>query len=197
LPSSSICIAFTNPIFAMSLLAQQVIQELQQLTHELIEAAQELFEQDEERLNQRQSPQAWSAIECIAHLNLYSLYYLPEIQSVIEKSPYPAQETFHTGWLGNYFAQMMKPQPKMSKMKTMKNKNPLGSQLNKGVILQFIEDQKQMLQLLKKAQSVCLTQNKTGISITPIIRFRLGDTFRFVIYHNHRHIVQAQRAAAH
>jgi hypothetical protein len=47
--------------------------------------------------------------------------------------------------------------------------------------------------LLDKAKNVSLGKTKTGISISKLIKLKLGDTFRFVIYHNIRHIEQAKR----
>jgi hypothetical protein len=49
-----------------------------------------------------------------------------------------------------------------------------------------------MLKLLETASTKNLTKIKTAITL-PLLKFRLGDTFRFVIYHNERHIVQAQK----
>ncbi|WP_317044615.1 DinB family protein [Chryseobacterium geocarposphaerae] len=56
-----------------------------------------------------------------------------------------------------------------------------------------MKQQEQMLDLLKNAQNVDLNKTKTGISISSLIRLKLGDTFRFVIYHNQRHVQQAKR----
>ncbi len=78
-------------------------------------------------------------------------------------------------------------------MKTLKAMNPIHSQLNKEVVEEFIRQQKQLLELLEKAGNVDLQKIKTGISISKLIRLKLGDTFRFVIYHNERHVVQAQK----
>ena len=33
---------------------------------------------------------------------------------------------------------------------------------------------------------------KIPISIAPFVKIKLGDTLRFIVYHNERHIVQAQ-----
>lgn len=44
------------------------------------------------------------------------------------------------------------------------------------------------------AQQVSLNKTKTGISISTWIKLKLGDTFKVVIYHNKRHIVQALKA---
>jgi uncharacterized damage-inducible protein DinB len=45
--------------------------------------------------------------------------------------------------------------------------------------------------LLQSAREVDLNRTKTAISITKLITLKLGDTFRFVITHNERHMAQA------
>lgn len=51
-----------------------------------------------------------------------------------------------------------------------------------------------MLEILKNATSVNLNKTKTGISIAPWIKIKLGDTLRVVILHNQRHMEQALNA---
>ena len=50
-----------------------------------------------------------------------------------------------------------------------------------------------MLQLLSLAHDKNLNNIRIPISINKWIKIKLGDTFRFVIYHNERHIQQAKR----
>lgn len=78
-------------------------------------------------------------------------------------------------------------------MKTFQNMNPLNSKLDKKVIDEFINQQESLLRLLEESRKVSLNKTRTAISISKLIKLKLGDTFRFVIYHNQRHMVQAQR----
>ncbi len=50
-----------------------------------------------------------------------------------------------------------------------------------------------LLDVLDMSKKVNLTKTKTGISISKWLKLRLGDTFRVVIYHNQRHILQAKK----
>lgn len=145
-------------------------------------------------LNHRPAPGSWSALECVAHLNFYGDFYIPEIENQIASSPYPPDEIFKSGFLGNYFAQSMLPKEGFKKMKTLKSTNPLGKKLEKEVIDKFITHQQKLLELLKKAKDVSLSRTKTGISISKILKLRLGDTLRVVVYHDQRHLLQAKRA---
>jgi hypothetical protein len=56
----------------------------------------------------------------------------------------------------------------------------------------YIQSIRQMLILLDAAENLDLTKVKTKITL-PILKFRLGDTFRFVIYYINRHLVQAKK----
>ena len=170
-----------------------LIDDLVHRTQQSLNAAIQLAELPLKVLNQRPQPGAWNALECIEHLNLYGDYYLPEIESRISGSRFPADENFRSGLIGNYFAKMMLPS-KGAKMKTFKDKDPIGKVLDNSVLDRFLHQQKQLLDLLEKARNVSLGKTKTGISISPWITLKLGDTFRVVIYHNQRHMEQAGKA---
>ncbi|WP_370408300.1 hypothetical protein [Tenacibaculum dicentrarchi] len=119
-------------------------------------------------------------------------FYNNEIRKRIEKSKYQKSTVFKSGYLGNKFALDMLPKEGMKTMNTFKSKNPIYSKLDKKVVLvRFITLQKELLNLLELANNIDLTKTKTAITL-PILKFRLGDTFRFVINHNQRHIIQAK-----
>jgi len=149
------------------------------------------------QLNAKETTEKWSILECLEHVNLYGDFYLKEIETrILSATPAKNATVFKSGIFGNYFANSMKPKADgtiPNKMKTFKDKNPSNSNLPITIIDRFIKQQRQMLTLLEQAKQVDLKKVKTGTTL-PIIKFRLGDTFRFVIYHINRHIVQAQKA---
>lgn len=146
-----------------------------------------------EQLNYRKKRDSWSILECIEHLNLYGDFYLPEIEKQIKKSRHKTSEEFKSGFLGDYFAKSMLPKENLNKMKTFKDKNPIGSSLHLDTLNRFLSQQNQLIKLLEQAKKVNLNKTKTAISITKLIKLKLGDTFRIVIYHNQRHILQAEK----
>ena len=148
----------------------------------------------EEELNHKENIEKWSILECIEHLNLYGKFYNPEIRKRIETSNSKPSKIFKSGLIGNYFVNTMRPKKKLNKMKTFKDKNPLGSKLDAEVIDRFIAQQKDFLDLIEMSKNINLTQTKTSISISKLIKLRLGDTFRFIIAHNERHLIQAENA---
>lgn len=188
----------------MKVQTEVLITDLMNRTKQLILEAEALKEKSEEQLNYKQHPQSWSVLECLEHLNLYGRFYLPEIEQRMTTFPlrrgtegedvkHCFDPVFKSGWLGNYFANSMLPKQKLNKMKTFKNMNPLNSKLDKKVIDEFISQQEQILRLLEESRKISLNKTRTAISISKLIKLKLGDTFRFVIYHNQRHMVQAQR----
>ena len=178
----------------MTITSETLIQDLVERTLTNINQAKKFSSLSAEKLNWRAKQDSWSILECFEHLNLYGDFYIPEIRKSIEGSKTQPTENFKSGLLGNYFAKMMLPSEKLNKMKTFKDKNPIGSTLDKSTIERFILQQEQILNLLDKARQVDLNTTKTTTSISKFIKLKLGDTFRVVIYHNERHLAQANRA---
>jgi hypothetical protein len=172
-----------------------LINDLKTRTEEILLEATQFNSLSKEDLNHRNAPDSWSILECLEHLNRYGDFYLPEINRRIKGAQLSKNEVFNSGWLGNYFAMSMLPgeNGKLNKMKTFKSMNPVHTRLDVDVITRFLDQQKQLLELLTKAQSVDLNKVKTSISISRWIKLRLGDTLRVVIYHNQRHMKQASK----
>ncbi len=182
----------------MKIQTEALLVDLTNRTKQLIQEAELFKEKSEEVLNYKKDPASWSALECLEHLNLYGRFYLPEIKKRIQEGKGKSDPVFNSGWLGNYFANSMLPKDLstgsgLKKMKTFKNMNPINSQLDKQVIDEFLNQQKELLQLLEESRRISLNKTRTAISISKLIKLKLGDTFRFVIYHNQRHMAQALR----
>ncbi|MFL9832535.1 DinB family protein [Chryseobacterium terrae] len=177
----------------MKIPSRKLLSDLKIKTEQNLKFAEILLNKTDERLNFRPSEERWSILECFEHLNRYGNFYIPEISKRIENSDTKSTEIFSSGILGNYFANSMLPKEKLNKMKTFKSMNPIHSKLNKDVLNEFIAQQKQIIHLLNEAENCNLNKVKTSISISNLIKLKLGDTFRFVIYHNLRHIEQAKR----
>jgi hypothetical protein len=61
----------------------------------------------------------------------------------------------------------------------------------------FTDGQQLLLQIIKEASNVNLRRVRIPISISKIIRLRLGDALLFVVYHNERHVQQALNVINH
>lgn len=177
----------------MKIKAEKLIDDLTELTRQNSDAAEKLNQQIIEQLKWKSSKDEWSALECIEHLNLYGEFYLDEIEQSINQSKFPPEENFKSGLFGNYFAKSMLPKENLTKMNTFKDKNPIDNPLKKSTLDHFVKQQQQILSLLDQSKDVSLNKTKVPISISKWIKLRLGDIFRVVIYHNKRHLVQAEK----
>lgn len=175
-----------------------LVEELVQITDACTSSARRFREIPENILNYKEDVEKWSVLECIEHLNRYADYYLPEIAKAVERAKARGgKRVFKSGIIGNYFAILMKVKNgRMVKMKTPADKNPSGSVLTVAVIDKFLEQQETLKGLLFQASDADLTGVKVPISIAKFLKIRLGDTFRFFIYHIERHIFQAENALA-
>ncbi len=173
-----------------------LIEELLAIVENASNQIKQLKELPIGKLNFKKDATSWSVLECLEHLNLYGDFYLPEIQKqILASKKTDPSGIFKSGIIGNYFANLMKVQNgKAKKMKSPKDKNPAGSALTITTIDRFLKQQELLKSLLMQAKNVDLTKNKTSISISKMIKLRLGDTFRFFVYHIERHVVQAGRS---
>lgn len=60
------------------ILVQQLIEQLRKI----IDQVEKLKRENIQDLSWKSNPTAWSILECLAHLNLYGDFYLPEIESI-------------------------------------------------------------------------------------------------------------------
>jgi len=180
---------------------QQYLENLQEQTERHLQKAVSKWQMlSPEQLSFRPASDAWSAAQCLEHLNIYGRHYLPAIEKAIHQGKAngkkPAQD-FNTGWLGAYFTQLMQPQQGgvlKSKMKAPKNAVPAAQPDPQRMLAEFIDQQEKMLALLRDAATVHLNDLRVPISLSPWIRLKLGDTFGFVIAHTERHVLQAERS---
>ncbi|MGM9508421.1 DinB family protein [Larkinella sp. GY13] len=153
-------------------------------------------------LNRQPAPDRWSIAQCLEHLNSYGHYYLPQLEAAVLKGETEsiwAASTFRSGWLGNYFANSMQPRADGSiglKMKAVKEHTPVSNLNASAVLAVFLEQQHALLELLERAKLVNIQKLRIPISIARFIRLSVGDTFRFLIAHEQRHVLQARRVAS-
>jgi hypothetical protein len=182
-----------------------LLDSLQRQIDELLQTANDHFVNASADVLLRQpAPGKWSPAQCLDHLNAYARFYVPAIETAIRTrltgslAPAPSP-VFKSGWLGNYFTNTMKPkedgQPGM-KMQAPKAYRP-AADLDAGkTVREFIAWQQQIKALLNSAKEVNLQKIKIGTTLGSWLKFSLGDTFRFVIAHEQRHMAQALRAKA-
>jgi hypothetical protein len=171
------------------------LQQLQAAVHNLQATIErELAPLDDFELNFKPSPERWSVLECLEHLNRYSRYYNLAIAGAVQQVPARVEhELVRYSWLGRKSIGMM--QPSNSKQyKTVKHMNPTGSTLGREVITEFQAHQTQLLQLLTSAQSTNLNKKAVPVEFFRLLKLGIGEVLEFVVRHEERHVQQAVRA---
>jgi uncharacterized damage-inducible protein DinB len=147
-----------------------------------------------EDLTKNPAPGAWSALQCLEHLNLYAAFYLPEIEKALANAG-TNQPEFKSGPVGNLLVNMVIPKENGKKMKTFAAMEPK-STAGQEVLTVFMANQQKLIAFLQRAMQANLNQKGVAVTFTSFIKLRLGDALRFMAYHHHRHVLQAQRALA-
>ncbi len=182
-----------------------LLQALRLQIDDLLKTANEQFvTAPKEVLLRQPAEDKWSVAQCLDHLNAYSRFYVPAMEQAIQSRltgslPPAPSAAFKSGLLGNYFTKMMEPKPDGTpgtRMQAPKGYRPLSDLDAAKVVAEFIEWQQRTKALLEQAKHVNLQKIKIPTTLGNWLKFSLGDTFRFVIAHERRHMAQALRAKA-
>lgn len=137
----------------------------------------------------------WSVVQVLEHLNAYNRHYLPLIEKKLSLVTHSNNAWFSSGFWGEKFTKMMKPtniyQVK-NKMKAMKAYSFPNSLNVEKVLDEFMAHQDKLLRLLEMARHRDLNAIQVPITLTSLIKLKLGDMFRFLIAHEQRHMIQAR-----
>jgi len=175
------------------------LDELKAITKDLTEQCGQLLLIDHNLLNVRPERNKWSIAECFEHLNLTLEIYLPQIQEILKHpEKYPSKEqSFKHSWLGSFAVKTMQPKTddKITfKMKTFARLDPaLSDDDTDSSLKKFINWQEQTLEVLNKVEDIDLKKSKINTAVGSILKMGVGDALHFVIAHNQRHVLQAQK----
>lgn len=184
-----------NEIIMKEINQKQLLETLEtRVESHLTQAIHQFQNLTKKELLQAATDGGWSIAQCLEHLNSYGDYYLPLIEKNLKGADNQLENgSFKSSWLGNYFIRMMEPTTGKKKFKAFKGHIPVLELDAYAVIAEFIRQQEQLLDLLKKAEKLDLNSIRIPISITRFIKLKLGDVFQFIIAHDERHIQQAMR----
>jgi hypothetical protein len=176
----------------------ELIHELKTITNENIDNLKSRFcNLNEEQKRWKSIENSWNVLEIFAHLNHYAKYYHTTFKNKITKTRFTKpSEIFISSPLGRSAWKSMKlgnANNIKRRFKAPKSYNPMfDSNLIKGNDIEIFHDYLNELQtIIDSAQKVNLRKVKIPISISTIIRLKLGDALLFVVYHNQRHLQQA------
>jgi hypothetical protein len=158
---------------------------------------------NEDQVKWRPDQGFWNISEVLSHLNEYSRYYQPTFKKKIASTRFTStKEAFLSSPLGRSAWKSMKlgnAKNIKRKFKAQKGYNPsIDSSLLTGREFEdFIKHQTDLQSVIELAQTVNMKRVKIPISISKIVRLRLGDALLFVVYHNERHVQQIANLVNH
>ena len=183
---------------------KQLIEDVRLITMnnlELIRKKISFLNEDQKSWKINQS--SWNINEIFAHMNDYAKFYHSTFIERIEKTRFREPNSiFMSSPLGRSAWKSMKlgnAKNVKRKFKSPKANNPSLdiSLLTGNEVSDFEKGQIELLSIIEKATTVNLRKVKVPISISKLIRFRLGDALMFVVFHNERHIQQVLNVMEH
>jgi hypothetical protein len=154
------------------------------------------------QFTRRPAPDAWSAADCVEHLNLTSRAYVPLLRMAITEARLlrkaPSQQ-YSMDILGRVFAFMMRPMRhigkfKLGRVKTTGPFTPRGGQTREQLLSEFVRLQSDLIGLVRDAEGLPIDQVKIQSPFGKM-RYNAYSALEIVAQHEHRHLQQAQEAA--
>lgn len=153
-----------------------------------------LLSQPREKFEGRPAENAWSAAECLAHLNMYARMYFAPLVQAVSTSPKTTRESYTPGWLGAYVAEAMRPLPYGKKMQTFRSTDPRYVAFTPDVGEEFGLHLERFITLVESAMDRDLEKRRVAMVKFPLLRFKVGDMLQILIHHHSRHLEQAMKA---
>ena len=147
-------------------------------------------------------PHAWSAADCVEHLNMTSRAYVPLLREAVDRARLmnaPQTDSYHTDFAGRVMAFMMRPLKHIGKLKIGKVKTtgpftPHGGQSRERLLSDFVLLQSQLISLIRSADGLPIDQVKIQSPFGKL-RYNAYSALEIVAQHEHRHLRQAEEAA--
>lgn len=175
--------------------SEELLNELQEDVRKIKAAAEHISKTDSRKLIYQTHPEKWSVVQVLEHMNAYGRHYIPAIDRAIAIKSAEPSVWFTPGTFGNYFVKSMKPTNVFeikNKMKTMKAYSFPNSLNVEKVLQEFLGQQDRLIQLMDLARSRDLNSIRIPITVSKLVKLKLGDVFRFLVAHEQRHMIQAR-----
>lgn len=177
---------------------QWVFNEVATITEKNIQQLKTKFSNySENQLNWKPNASAWSLAEIFAHLNAYATFYHQTLNDRIDRTRFRVPRINYTSsplgksaWMSMKLGNARNVKRKFNAPKEYNpSENP--ALVTGNEIATLLAAQQEFLSIIEKSVAVNLKKVKVPISISKLVRLRLGDALLFVAYHNDRHIQQA------
>jgi hypothetical protein len=152
----------------------------------------------------RPAPDRWSAAECVEHLNLTSKAYVPLLRDAVSrarKSSKPPRKHYRRDPLGWLFSIMVGPirglgKFHMPRVKTSPPFVPKPGRTKSEILSEFVRLQADLTALIRSGDGLPLDDVKIVSPFGGRMKYSAYSALIIVARHQHRHLDQAEEAAA-
>lgn len=159
----------------------------------------------EDRWHARPEPGAWSAAQCLEHLNITSEAYREPLRRALEEARALAggvrfEGRYRCDPLGWFMASVVGPTPRIGGKRRGRVKAPApflpaGEPLRDEVVGEFRRHQAWLTEIVRECDGLPLRRVKVASVFVSSVGYNLYATLRVVARHQHRHLQQAREAA--
>jgi hypothetical protein len=151
----------------------------------------------------RPAPNAWSAVECVEHLNLTSRAYIPLLRLALTEARDLRGDPprhYKRDLLGAFMGAMIGPLRHIGKLRLMPVKTtadfvPRVHGSSDEVISEFLRLQADLISMTRSAEGVAIDKVKIVSPFGGKMRYDAYSALVIIPRHEHRHIDQAELAA--
>ena len=146
----------------------------------------------------RPSPDSWSPGECVAHLNLTSRVFIPQLRDAIREARGlggSAPSRYRRGVLGWLLWRMTGPGQGM-KIKTASKFVPGSAASPAELVAEFDALQDQQMELVRSADGLPIHRIRVTSPFDARVKYNAFAALSILPTHQHRHLDQAERAGA-
>lgn len=155
--------------------------------------------------NRKPAPGEWSAANCVEHLNLTSDAYLPLLRDALaevrERGVIAKTLRYRRDALGWFMSMMIGPMRRIGKFRigrvtTTSDFVPRGEASREQLLSDFVRLQAELLTMVRKADGLPIDRVKVVSPFGGKMRYSAYSAMVIVARHQHRHLDQAEAAAA-
>lgn len=148
------------------------------------------------------APGAWSAADCVEHLNMTSRAFVPRLREAANEARLlhsPPAKDYRMDFPGRVLAFMMRPikhigKFKIGRVKTTGEFSPKGGQTREELLSDFVRLQSELISIIRAADGLPIDRVKVQ-SPFGRMRYNAYSALEIIAQHEHRHLQQAEDAA--
>jgi hypothetical protein len=154
--------------------------------------------------NKRPGPDRWSAAECVEHLNLTSKAYVPLLRDAVTRAKKVGgapRKHYRRDPLGWFLSTMIGPRRRFGKFRMMRMPTtqafvPKSSRSRSDILSDFVRLQGELSALIQSGDQLPIDRVKIVSPFGGRMKYSAYSAFVIVARHQHRHLQQAEEAAA-